>query len=880
MISKTIQRLVFSFGLSLSLLASESALQFFRNGLEEIKRGDFAGAEVAIKEGLKQDPTSPAAFDLLGIAYDGEGRESDAERAFRQAIALNSRFIAAYNDLGILLYRRSRAPEAIHEFLSVLALDPSNFTANYNLGIVARDSKRYPDAVKYLEAAHLLVPSDLATLLALVAADLGAARTRQADIASDQLLALRPADSTVQFSLGTLFLEWKKYEKAAQFLEQARWSEPNNYEVLHDLGQAYIHLKKYSEAENVFLKALTIRTDSMETLYQLAIAYAEDHQSDQAIQILVRARQIAPHRPDILLLLARECIQEGLWDDAQELLAECIALDKEKIEPHLLLGEAYSRAHLYDKALAEYKEIERLAPNNPQSFVSLGCTYQSLNRYPEAKAALEKALKIDAGNVEAAYQMGLLAEDQGEYKTAEGWFEQVLKVEPSNIGCLFELGNTHTREEDYGRARDYYERAAKASPTFPQTYFRLSVLYRRLKDPVRANAMFALFQTYQGSEEDKQSYHPHGVLTFLAQTQDLSESERLRRYEQELLHVAGTKPDDLNVLFMLAQIEFRLGNRDAARARIDQIIRLAPDDSKVRIRTASLLKTFQLHAQAADQLRNFLETHEAAEDIRMALASLYCDMRRTADAIQVLTQRNGDSNAPASYHYLLGRLLIQQGNLSRALQELRLAATLAPANLAYKGYVALCAAKLGQPAQAARLIAAAKSIGPNNANLVYAEGVCRLLSGSREEARSSFRHAADLSYKWEAPWLALAYASLDSPAQQKTVLDQTESMFPYSPWPHLLKAKLLNSDQELEKALELAPADPRIYAQLLPLCLQQGNCARAQEVWRRMSELGTETEYASVLSCTEQARNFYSFVERNDDISFLIDMLSDSEQEI
>ncbi len=503
-----------------------------------------------------------------------------------------------------------------------------------------------------------------------------------------------------------------------------------------------------------------------------------------------------------------------------------------------------------------------------------------MTRYAEAKTVLEKALKMDPRNIEAMYYLGHIAEDQGDYKAAEGRFEQVLRSAPDNLGSLFELGNIYTHEENYERARDYYERAVKASPSFPPTYYRLSVLYRRLKNFDRANAMFALFQKYQQSDRDKQSYHPHGVLTFLAQTQDLSESERMQRYKQELLHVADTKPDDLNVLLMFAQIEFRLGNRDAAIARIDQITRIAPDDSKVQIRAASLLKTFRLHARAADQLSDFLRKHDTAEDVRCALAALYENMGRTADAIQVLTQSTGQRSTPATYHYLLGRLLIQQGKLSDALRELQAASTLEPDRLGYAAYVAVCTAKVGKSAEAARLIAAMKSKWPNNVNVVYAEGIWLLFCGNRKQAQFNFQHAVDLSYNWEAPWLALAYALCDSPVQAETILNQTESMFPYSPWPCLLKAKLLNSDQELERALKLAPADPRIYLQVLPFCLQRGDCDRARQVSQHMSELGIPENSVELPTCAQGANRPGSLLERGSDISFLIEMLSDSEQEL
>ena len=869
-------RVISALGLGVALLASEASQPTFRSALEKIKRGDYVAAETEIKEAIKETPDSPVGFDLLGIAYDGEGRSAEAEGAFNRAITLEPRYIPAHNDFGILLYRHGRLSEAVRQFLSVLALDGHNFTANYTLGVIARDSKHYVDAVKYLETARSLAPSDPSTLLALLAAYLGASRSQDAEAVSSQLVALNFTDPSLPFSAGALFLEAKHYDDARKFLGQALVLSPNDYDVLYDLGQAYVHLQNYTDAENTFSKALTIHPDSVDALYQLAKAYAEHHHSDEAIQILVRAKQLAPRRPDILLLLGRECIQEGLWDDAEELLVQCIALDREKIEPHLLLGEVYTQARKYDKALIEHQQLVRLDNDNPESFVSLGRSYESLGRSTEARTTFEEALKKDPKNVAAAYHLGSLAKDQNDLTAAKQWFEKALRIDSANLGSLFELGNLYTQERDYSQAQAYYERAIKTAPTFPQTYYRLSVLYRRLKDTNQANAMFALFKKYEESAEEKQKYHPHGVLTFLAQTQDLSDTERLNRYKRELLRVAQIRPDDVNVLLMLAQVNFGLGEQDDGLTRVGQIVRLAPDDASVRIRIANLLKAFQLDVQAIDQLRSFLDQHDRAEDVRLALATLYGNLGRTSDGIDLLKPIKGVATS-AACHYLLGRLLIRQGQLASALEELQRATVLAPERLEYMLYAGLCATQLGRSEESAQFISAAKGKSPNSAIVLYADGINLLVNGRSKAAQINFQRASDLLYDWEAPWLAQAYALSDSPSQKEMLLDQTGSMFPNSPWPHLLKSKLKNSGVELDKALQFAPTDPRIYAQLLPSYIERGDCEGAVEVGRRMQELGINKDSQSP-NCAELASEAKRSPNAHREILLLIDMLGDPAQ--
>ncbi|MCU1275153.1 MAG: Tetratricopeptide 2 repeat protein, partial [Bryobacterales bacterium] len=778
-------------------------------------------------------------YDLLGIAEDGLGHSADAENAFRQALQLNPQFLPAHNDLGRNLYRAGRKDAASAEFQTVLKIDPQNFTANYNLGLIARDAKGYEESAKYLEAARERLPSDAATLLALTGAYLAAGRAGQANRVSQQLVALSPNDPQIRFSLGALMLEWKQYADAAEHLERARAVEPKNFEVLHDVGQAYLHLKNFSQSEQAFLQALAVRPDSVDTLYQLAVLYAEQGHPDQAIQVLVRARQYAPARPDVLLLLGREAIDEGFLDDAVEVLTEAVRIGPGKIEPHLLLGEALTRKKFFDQALAEYETVLKIAPSNPQSYVGTGRTLLYMRRYPEAEQALYKALALDRASAQAAYYMGLVAADKADYTGAQRWFEQALRSDPQYFPALYDMGVNCARQDDYARARDFLERAKMASPSFAQVYYRLSNVYRRLKDPERAAQNFGLFKKYEERDEQRRNYYPQGVLDFVQQTQDLPESERLERYRQQLLHATETKPDDLNVWFMLAQVSFRTGREQEAMAHIGKIVSFQPDSPPIRMRTASLLTAFHHYSEAAAELRAVVAKHPDAHDAnaaRFALAALYGRMDRTGDALELL-QAHPDNTA--GYHNLLGRVLLREGQAPRGLKELERAATSVPEREEYVVDLILEQAASGELNEAAKALQSAKAKWPASGRVRLAEAFFFERHNRLDDAVRAYQQAADLSGHWEAPYLGLGRVRGST-----DILDQAADLFPASPWPHWFKALLLRKKTpgseaaEVRRALALAGNQPAVYRAMLADALYRDDCAAAREIWARVSALG------------------------------------------
>jgi tetratricopeptide (TPR) repeat protein len=852
--------------LAIPVCADEEAGSHLQRALQAIRRGEFTIAEVEAKEGLQIDPRSPAGHDLLGIAYEGLGRAAAAEEAFREALQLNPRLLPARNDLARNLYHADRTAEGLREFEAALGLDPANFTANYSLGVIARDARRFAESARYLQAARQRSPSDVPTLLALVAACLGSGQRDRALAASRDLVCLGPDDPQIRFSLGTVMLEWKQLPEAAEHLERARLSAPGNFELLHDLGQAYLHLKNFSRSEDAFLQALSIKPEAVDVLYQLAVLYVEHGHADQAIQVLVRARQDAPDRPDILLLLGREALEEGFFDDAIDVSRQAVRVDPGKIEPHLLLGESLTREKRFKQAIEEYHSVAVLAPRNSQAYVALGRTYLYLREYPNAEQQLNRALALDSRNAQAAYYLGLVAADRTDYKTAERWFRRALQSDSRYFPALYDLAVNCTRQDDYACARDYFERAKAISPSHAQVYYRLSSVYRRLKEPERAAENFALFKKNEERDAQRRNYYPQGVLAFVGETQDLSEAERLERYRQQLLRAVEMKPDDLNVLFMLAQVYLRTGQKQESIRQLDKISLIEPDSVPIRMRSASLLTAFHFYPEALAELQAALRKHPDSGEAQFAMAALYYRMDRVADALHLLgSQQNNPSNS-AVFHNLLARALIRQGEVDRGLAELKQAVALGPQNEEHLSDLALESAAAGRLGEAKILLERAQTKLPSSARIRFAQGLFLELSGKPGEAERACQQAAELSWRREAPYLAEGhlFRPTGQASRSSAVLDQATALFPCSPWPHWFKAVTLRKSMpgleggELNRGLDLARNEPEIYPAMLADALRQNDCVAARAIRERMSNLGLAPHLDPSSWCDLKAHLFTS----------------------
>jgi len=99
----------------------------------------------------------------------------------------------------------------------------------------------------------------------------------------------------VQYSLGLLLAEKKKFEEAARYLAAAAAGLPQRSRVHYNLGLLLQILKRDAEAEAALLAALEIEPDNLDYLYALTDHYLKRQNFTRARQI---AEQMIVKHPD------------------------------------------------------------------------------------------------------------------------------------------------------------------------------------------------------------------------------------------------------------------------------------------------------------------------------------------------------------------------------------------------------------------------------------------------------------------------------------------------------------------------------------------------------------------------------------------------------
>ncbi len=103
-------------------------------------------------------PTSQMAHYNLGVAYEKEGRITEAIAHYKEALRINPRYAKPRNNLALLLSEQGRPDEAIGQFVEALRANPDNADVHNNLGAAFLKQGRLSEAVQHFSEALNLDP--------------------------------------------------------------------------------------------------------------------------------------------------------------------------------------------------------------------------------------------------------------------------------------------------------------------------------------------------------------------------------------------------------------------------------------------------------------------------------------------------------------------------------------------------------------------------------------------------------------------------------------------------------------------------------------------------------------------------------------------------
>ena len=386
-------------------------------------------------------------------------------------------------------------------------------------------------------------------------------------------------------------------------------------------------------------------------------------------------------------------------------------------------------------ALASLERAAAADPTSPEVRAEIASFYLRRNRRTEAEGAAFEALKLSDANVEAHRVLGLLyaADADANAKTSSPQFqatarEAIRHLElaamdaTSGIEVLFSLGRLYLRTGESMKAVDAFSRVVAQNPGSVQGRLSLAQAYAAadnlknaistldviVDDEPRVASTLAQYQEQAGLLKEAVENYTRALA--LEPTNRALKFRRIaalinaREYAAAAALAAEAQNqhgDDLRFPRLRARALFDGGRVEQALAALEPTAKAYPRDAATQFALADLYNDAGREADAERTLRQLLEIEPANAQVLNYLGYLLADRGRQLDEAVRLVQRALDLD-PGNpfYQDSLGWAYLRRGDLGEAEKHLAPAAAQLPRNSEVQNHFGDLLARRGRWADA------------------------------------------------------------------------------------------------------------------------------------------------------------------------------------
>jgi Flp pilus assembly protein TadD len=328
--------------------------------------GQERDADAALETLAKASSGDAPALFALGIVLARIGQFDRAEQMFSQVLGQNPNDADALYNLGLAAARAGHLERSRGALETALKIRPNDIAILTKLGRVYATEENYPRAIPLLSEARKQAPRDPEVLLVLARTLDAAGYFRDAVLAYDDYLALRPNDEAARLDRAldyaeagrpdeaiaelkrhitrfpkradgyyrlALVTEQRDLAAALSLLNQALALEPGLVSARYDRGIILHTMARSADAAKDLELAAAAEPDHPGILSELGKVYLELQRPKDAETVLRRAAQSAPDDRGILMHFGRALSDVGKEEESRTVLARLDSLGPEKAAP-------------------------------------------------------------------------------------------------------------------------------------------------------------------------------------------------------------------------------------------------------------------------------------------------------------------------------------------------------------------------------------------------------------------------------------------------------------------------------------------------------------------------------------------------------------------
>lgn len=215
---------------------------------------------------------------------------------------------------------------------------------------------------------------------------------------------------------------------------------------------------------------------------------------------------------ELKIIQSKELVESGNTISSIETIEETIqiCLETENVEDGLFLTEAVLEIAPYNSEFWQYKgiflnnlfEFEEayycfvksltLNPGDVETLIHKAVTEENLGFAEDATITLNKALEIEPSNEEALFNMGVLFERQENYKDAIFYLEKAVQLDENYTEALYELGYCYENNNNLSKSLEIYDRFLDLEPYSATGWYNRGIVLIRQEKHEKAINSFEL----------------------------------------------------------------------------------------------------------------------------------------------------------------------------------------------------------------------------------------------------------------------------------------------------------------------------------------------------------------------------------------------------
>lgn len=584
-------------------------------------------------------------------------------------------------------------------------------------------------------------------------------------------------------NLGVLYALRGETVAALDQLAQAVQQAPLLALAHHNLAVLQQRVDRQQDAEHHFERAIQLDPSLSESHRGLAAIRRLNGNPESAQQILEQAIRMQPAdvaaRRDLGALL----IERGQLRPAQHQLERALALDPQHAATYYLLGLLREQAADTSGAIEALEQAITLQPNYAEAYAAL--------------ARLYKQTTLDKGGQELDHPVSAALSPLTR-----------APVVTADARAHMDLGLAYMQQFRDAEAEREFRAALDKEPLYAPAHIQLGKVLRR--SGRTAEALGALKAGLEIDSHQLTTYHELAELR--------AEQGELERAAQTLEQASRIAPGDAQTAYLLGNIRASQARESGSRATLDQAIAayhrattLDPGFAAAHYNLAIAALTDGDVAAAVDALRQTISINPADGEAHRLLGSIYSDLRRSREALQLMTRAAELLPDHIPTLLQLSQLQRQDHQTDAAIATLRQAQKAEPHNSRVLRDLGALYVSAKQYDRAISTFNRAKDLAPEQPESYFSLGVAYKAAGRLREAIEAFE-AATKRDAHSAPALTQLAETLYAAGQAERALST------------------------LQHAITVKHDDPQLYYTLGQMYSALGQADRANEAYRMYAE--------------------------------------------